>query len=513
MRDPVNRRQRRKQEKLERAKAELSAKASGSVRAGRLEEAVAAYRRIVRLDPGDAAAHADLGAALRRSGDLAGAEAACRKAVALDPGHAEARNNLGVVLQARGESAAALTAFGQAAGLGYPPAHANLGGALFVLDRIEESEAAYRRAIDLDGGFAGAHDGLGVVLLAAGRLDDATVCFRRATGLDPGLAEAWYNLACAEGGGLTDGEAATVKGLLADSGLAPSRRIALHFALGEYDDAGGRAEQAFAHFKAGNGLRRAELADHGHVFDAEAHQRTIERTIEAYGAGCFEKSAGSGDDSELPVFVLGMPRSGTTLVEQIAASHPAVHGAGELNRVAALEDTAKAANGFVEHLRTRAPGALRVIDKTPFNFLHLGKIATLFPRARIVHCRRQARDLCLSCYFQNFVAPYPWSTDLADLARYLGACERLMEHWRAVLPVAFHEVRYEDLVADQERESRRLIEALGLPWDDACLRFHDTRRTVRTASNWQVRRPLYATSVGRWRAYEKWLGACIENQP
>ncbi len=500
MRDPVNRRQRRKQEKLERAKAELSAKASGSVAAGRLGEAVAAYRRIVRLDPGDAAAHADLGAALRRSGDLAGAEAACRKAVALDPGHAEARNNLGVVLQARGESAAALAAFRQAAGLGHPPAHANLGGALFVLDRIEESEAAYRRAIELDGGFAGAHDGLGVVLLAAGRLDDATVCFRRATGLDPGLAEAWYNLACAEGGGLTDGEAATVEDLLADSGLARSRRIALHFALGEYDDAGGRAERAFAHFKAGNGLRRAELG----AFDADGHDRLVERTIETFDAAFFAEREGTGEDSELPVFVVGMPRSGTTLVEHIAASHPAVHGAGEVNWIAESDVSGGA---YLERLRALAPGALRVIDKTPFNFLHLGKIATRFPRARIVHCRRQARDLCLSCYFQNFVAPYPWSTDIADLGRYLGACERLMEHWRAVLPVAFHEVRYEDLVADQERESRRLIEALGLPWDDACLRFHDTRRTVRTASNWQVRRPLYATSVGRWRTYEKWLGA------
>ena len=214
--------------------------------------------------------------------------------------------------------------------------------------------------------------------------------------------------------------------------------------------------------------------------------------------------------TQRPVFIVGMPRSGTTLVEQIAASHEGVFGAGEMGGIAEL--VSRLGGGLPrEHggpwktpkpwpgptwngWGPRRPSALRLIDKTPFNFLYLGLIARLLPGARIVHCRRDPMDTCLSCYFQNFVAPHPWSTDLGDLARYLGAEARLMEHWQAVLPMPIHEIRYEDLIADQEGESRRLIKALGLPWDAACLAFHENKRWVRSASNWQVRRPLHGGS-------------------
>ena len=233
---------------------------------------------------------------------------------------------------------------------------------------------------------------------------------------------------------------------------------------------------------------------------------------------------GFGDDSEVPVFIVGMPRSGTTLVEQIAASHPAVFGAGERDDIGALAgaqfpggtadlDAVAAgtlARTHLERMRDLAGEALRITDKTPVNFLYLGLIALLFPRARIVHCRREARDVCLSCYFQNFVAGLPWATDLADLGRYHRAYRRIMDHWHQVLPLTILDVDYQDLVAAPEEGSRRIVDFLGLPWDDACLDFHRSRRTVRSAANWQVRRPIYATSVGRWKAYEPWLGPLLD---
>ena len=211
-----------------------------------------------------------------------------------------------------------------------------------------------------------------------------------------------------------------------------------------------------------------------------------------------------------------MPRSGTSLVEQIAASHPDVFGAGEIDSLDGFRQ------GFPENvagLGSAAAGKIlacfagesrRVIDKTPTNFHYLGLIARLLPNARIVHCRRDVRDSGLSCYFQNFKAPLAWSTDLVDIGRYTRAYETIMAHWRTVLPKPILEIDYEALVVDIEGESRRLIDFLGLEWDDACLSFHKTRRIVLTASATQVRRPVYASSVGRWRAYERELQPLIE---
>jgi hypothetical protein len=228
-----------------------------------------------------------------------------------------------------------------------------------------------------------------------------------------------------------------------------------------------------------------------------------------------------------------MMRSGTSLAEQILASHSAVYGAGELRDidllVATLPQRLGAAEGYPaclgrldaaavraladEHLgrlRQRGGAAARVVDKAPFNFLHLSLIVTLFPRARLVHCRRDPVDTCLSCYFQNFGEPMGFTLDLRHLGLYYRAYERLMAHWARVLPVPVFELQYEELTADQEAVSRRLVEFCGLDWDERCLRFHETRRPVRTASTLQVRRPMYQSAVGRWKRYEAHLGPLLE---
>ncbi|OHC73238.1 MAG: hypothetical protein A3H92_11715 [Rhodospirillales bacterium RIFCSPLOWO2_02_FULL_58_16] len=477
---------------------------------GRAGEAVLSFQKAAALAPGNAMAHSNLGAALREQGDADQALEHCRCAVDLNPDYAEAHNNLGNVLKGRGDLEGAEKVFRRAVALkpGYADAQVNLGGVLFVQGRFAEAEDAYRRAVLDNPNHAEAHNGLGVVLLAVARLNEALACFNRAVELDPGHAEALYALASSRSGSLDETKVKGIEArLAAGEKLATAERIALHFSLGEIYDEKGEFPEAFAHFQAGNDLRKIELERRGHVFDAKAHDRLVERIINTYSPALFAERQGCGVRSTLPVFIVGMPRSGTTLVEQIAAGHPLVHGAGELNEIALLADgSTGAAEAYIARLQGLAGEAARVIDKTPFNFLYLGVIALLFPQARIIHCRREARDLRLSCYFQNFVSPFPWSADLKDLGRYFNAYRRLMDHWSNVLPLPVLDVDYENVVSDLEGQSRRIIDFLGLPWDESCLAFHKNTRVVATAGSWQVRRPLYATSVGRWRNYEQFLG-------
>ena len=503
-------------------------------RQGTLEAAIEAYRDAIRLAPSFAMALANLGAALREWGDLKDALVAGRRAVEIAPGYAEGYNALGNTLVAAGDADGAIDAFSQAVAIepGYAEAAVNQAAALFTNGRTADAADAYRRVLERLPDLAEAHNALGVVLLAAGSLDEAVSAFRRAVALKPDYAEALYNLAAAPESGLGETDIAAMEALLTDERTTAAEAIALHFALSELRAGRGEPEGAFGHARQGNRVRRVELERQGQVFDADAQDRLIERIARTFDRGAFDSRAAFGEASELPVFIVGMPRSGTTLVEQIAASHSRVHGAGELDDIGRIASglrktlgsarpypecavelsaagAAALARDHLERLRGLAGGALRVADKTPVNFLYLGLIALLFPGARIVHCRRDARDTCLSCYFQNFVAPHPWSTDLEDLGRYHRAYVRMMDHWREALRPAVLEVDYEDLVADPETHSRRIIDFLGLPWEEACLRPHRARRTVRSASNWQVHRPVYATSVGRWRAYAPFLGPLL----
>ena len=495
-------------------------------RRGDLDGAVGAYREAVTAAPDFAMAQANLGAALREGGKVEEALAAGRRAVALAPEYAEGHNALGGTLLATGDAEGALEVFRRAVELepAYAEAAINLAAALFTLERGLEAEAAYRRVLDDDPDLAEAHNGLGVVLLVAGRLDEAVASFRRAVALAPRYAEALYNLAASRSVEIDDGDVAVLESMVADDTVAADDRTALHFALAETLDGRGAAERAFHHAAAGNQLRQARLRDQGNVFDGPGHDRLVDHIARVFDADFFAARQGFGDGSELPVFIVGMPRSGTTLVEQIAASHPAVFGAGERDDIGAIAGahfpngvtelgaaaTGALARAHLERIGGAAGAALPMTDKTPVNFLYLGLIAVLFPGARVIHCRRQARDVCLSCYFQNFAAGLPWATDLEDLGRYHRAYRRIMDHWRQVLPLAMLDVDYEDLVAAPDAGSRRIIDFLGLPWDDACLAFHRGRRTVRSAANWQVWRPIYATSVGRWKSYEPWFGPLLD---
>lgn len=294
------------------------------------------------------------------------------------------------------------------------------------------------------------------------------------------------------------------------------------FQMGDLLDRLGEYDAAFEAFREANTLRAAR-------FDPAAFRRTMDDLIgRTWTAARLKQLPRSTLPSDRPVFIVGMPRSGTSLIEQILASHPKVHGAGELNDIPRLvhdwqgdlggmisvltdleplEQRAvdRAAREYLEHLDRLAPRARRVTDKMPLNFLHLGVIALLFPRARVIHCARDPLDTCLSCYMHNFAGNNPFVYDLEHLGRFHREYQRVMAHWKQVLDLAMLEVVYEDLVADQSAVSRRMIEFIGLEWNDACLRFHENKRVVLTLSHDQVRKPMNTASIGRYRHYERHL--------
>jgi hypothetical protein len=303
-------------------------------------------------------------------------------------------------------------------------------------------------------------------------------------------------------------------------------REQLHLTLGKLYDRLGDYDKAFEHVQRGNEQRACK-------FDMNEFVASIQALIDAYSPRFMATAPRSGITSERPVFIVGMPRSGTTLTEQILARHPDVYGAGELsniNRIPSLLGTLLGGNTiypynitgltteilntlgrqYLDFLDTLDRSAKRVTDKMPHNFMAMGLIALLFPRARIVHCRRDPRDNCLSIYFQNFSDMHTYSNSLADIGLYYRHYEKLTAHFRRVVDIPILEFQYEELVADQEGMTRKLVEFAGLPWDERCLQFHEADRFVATPSYDQVSRPLYSSSTGRWKRYEKHLGPLLE---
>jgi tetratricopeptide (TPR) repeat protein len=359
---------------------------------------------------------------------------------------------------------------------------------------------------------------LGEIRADSGRFSEAEELFRRAIEVDPSFPFAYYSIATNRKMTASDGAwLAGTEALLAQP-LPLRHEISLHYARGKYFDDLGRYADAFASYRLANELVRR----YGIEYDRSGIEERVDRVIQRFDATSIHRLQSDGPSSERPVFIVGMPRSGTSLTEQILASHPAVFGAGELPfwqsaftayEAAGLEDHAGAglipgmAQEYLERLGTLAPAALRVVDKMPTNFMSLGLILAAFPRAHIIHLKRHPIDTCLSIYFHYFSHLHPYANDLGNLAHYYGEYRRVTDHWRAVLPAAnFMEIPYEELIEDQEGCTRRMLEFVGLPWDPKCLDFHETDRTVITLSKWQVRQKMHTRSAGRFRNYEKFLG-------
>ena len=497
---------------------------------GDSENALVSYDRALALKPHSAEAHNNRGNVLVDLKRIEEALASYDKALALKPGYADALNNRGSALRELRRPAEALVHFDKALALkpDYVEAHINRGNALKDLHRADEALASYDEALALRPDHPEAYDGKGLALIELGRSAEATIALETAISLAPARARHYYNLTVSKRMSRGDPQLRAMEELEADSSsLKTEEQIFLHFALAKtYADIGDR-ERSFRRLSAGNALKRRQI-----VYDEAAVLSGLERAKAAFTSGLMSRHAGVGEPSRAPVFIVGMPRSGTTLVEQILASHPEVFGAGEIadfdEALAGLGVADGAPNSpevlsltsgeqfrqigadYVARIRSLAPGAARIVNKTPGNFALTGLIHLALPSARIIHMRRDPVDTGLSCFSSLFVGDLPYAYDLGELGRYYRAYETLMAHWRAVLPEgAMLEVRYEDVVADLQGQARRLVDYCGLAWDARCLDFHRTKRQVRTASATQVRQPLYKSSVRRWRAYEPFLGPLL----
>jgi Tfp pilus assembly protein PilF len=487
-------------------------------------EAVNHLQDLIALKPRDAGALNKLGAALSKVGRYQEAKVQFRKAVTRQPDHPDAHGNLGAIYLACGQFLEAENSLRRA--LEVKPAdverRCDLGTTLVHLGRLREARAQFERVLKVASRHSEALVGMGLIARMDGRFDEAGALFERALQANPNSPAACAALAGV--GRMTSSQVGWLERAeeIAAGGLAPAQEATVRFAIGKYYDDVRNFEQAFNNFKRANELLKT-FADE---YQPDVATRFADDLIRVYTPESVANSAGGTSDSMKPVFVIGMMRSGTSLVEQIIASHPAAAGAGELsfwNDVARKHDALirrgplpeqlrqELAAGYLQTLSRHSADASRVVDKAPINSTHLGVIHSIFPRARIIYMRRDPIDTCLSCYFQPLSVTHSFTLDLSDLARYYREHQRLMAHWRAVLPPgAILDVPYDQLVADQEGWTRKILDFVALEWEPRCLDFHTTARPVATASYWQVRQRIYSDSVQRWRHYRKFIGPLLD---
>ena len=497
----------------------------------RSEDALAQYKRALGLHQRSAGAQAGVGTALALLNRHEEAVPYLQKAVALAPQVAEFHNNLANSLTALDRCDEAIVHFRQALSLkpSFTAPHANLGNALESLGQMDEALVSYQAAIAADPREPANHHNIGNLLRILGRFEESRHAFEKAIALAPNKAEYYRGLSDSMTFTAADNHlVVAMEDLTGRDTLPDKERAELHFALAKaYDDLG-QTEPAVRHLLEANRLTRREVD-----YDEPESLGQLRRIASVFTSKMMREQDG-GNPSTVPIFIIGMPRSGSTLIEQILASHPEVYGAGELPDFSKLAGTicqrdeatmpfaemmvpipagelAQLGAKYLAGIVALAPTAAHITDKMPSNFRLAGLIHLVFPNAKIIHARRNPVDTCLSCFSKLFRRNQPFSYELRELGRYYRAYERLMDHWRRVLPEGtMLEVQYETLVADFEAQSRRIIAHCGLDWDPSCLAFHRTERPVRTASSMQVRQPLYQSAVGRWKAYEPWLGPLLE---
>ncbi len=530
---------------------------------GRNEEAMAHYEKALAIRPDYAEARNNLGVVLQMLQRPLEAVRHYQSALALRPDYVEAHKNLGNVMGLLNRHEEAAVHFERALALRSDDAEARvaLGNALIKLDRPDEAVAHFRKVLALNSANVDARNGLGAALnmlgrseeaiaehrsvlaikpndveahskladalLALGRLQDANAARERAVALAPRKAGYYWNLANSKRFAEHDPHLAAMEALTGVlSSLNAEEQIDLHFALGKVLGDIGAHARSFQHVLAGNALMRRRV-----VYDEAKTLGRFERMRRVFTTELMSEKRGLGDPSSMPVFIIGMPRSGTTLIEQILASHPQVFGAGELRDLAALAEQISGPDGstvpeaiptlsgerlrrlgadYLAGVRRLAPEARRITDKMPGNFVLAGLVHLALPNARIIHACRDLRDTAFSCFSLLFARGHVYSYDLAELGRYCRAYRELMAHWHGIMPGAIIDVHYEDIVDDLERQARRIVAHCGLAWDDACLDFHRTERSVRTASAAQVRQPIYRSSIGRWRRHEELLQPLLQ---
>jgi tetratricopeptide (TPR) repeat protein len=486
---------------------------------GRLPEAIAALRTALAVDPSFAQASLCLGIALQDQGDAAGALAAYRQALSLQPALTAAHVCLGALLESLGEHALAIASFRSGAASGPTSFWGRLSSAraLVAENRDVEAESVLRELVALHPANAMGHEMLAMVSANIGRFDEARDCYERAIAAAPQLAGSYYDLArCRR---ITRNDEALLdrmRSALAAPGLTTDARLKVHLALGKALDDLGDPAAAMHHFDEADALRRSLLR-----FDAAAFETRVDRLIAHFTPDLIARASDVGSRDSTAVLIMGLPRSGTTLVEQILSSHPQVYGGGELPfwtergarwdeaglDAAVPADLVTLGAEYSSLLHALAPQAARVTDKMPLNILWAGLIHLVLPRATLIHCRRTSIDVALSVH-RTYFNPYAsFPTGGHALVAAIRAVERLTAHWHEALPAdRFIEVDYEQLVRNPEPAIRRLIAACDLPWDEACLRPEHNPRVIKTPSKWQARQPIHRDAIESWRRYEPWLG-------
>ena len=525
----------------------------------RWDDAISSLKKAVALAPDYAEAHNNLGAAFYEQGHAEQAIVHYQKALELTPEYADAHNNLGNSLVTLERHNEALDHFQQAIALGLNNAEvlSNLGTALHELKRYDDALQQYQQALAINPSYAITYNNMvntfsmqgkpgeaityyrkalehapeyaedfnniGIVYSEQGKIDKALESFQKTIATNPHYTKTYRNIGNLHNYSNNDVYAMPLLRQTSKMDtLTVEEKIHLNYALVKYYQDTGDYDQAFRHFNSGAGLKRKSFD-----FDPNVIEIAFKGVAHFFDPSGLNNVQHYGHTLKLPVFILGMSRSGTTLIEQILAAHPNVYGAGEVTDFdkalhgfnanknlwdassKEAEELAERGQHYAQTLQNYEPNALRITDKMPFNFLNIGLIHLSLPNATIIHCKRDPVDTCLSNFFTYFTEPIDWSYDLTEIGRFYCAYAELMEHWHKILPGRILDVQYEDVVGDLEGQSRRIIESCGLPWDDACLEFQKAERTVRTASMGQVRKPIYTSSVQRWRRYESHLGPLL----
>jgi tetratricopeptide (TPR) repeat protein len=485
----------------------------------RLHDAEPLLKQHLKDDPFDVAAIRMLAELAGRIGRYRDAEALLRRAVELSPGFTAARANLALVLYRLNRPVEAIEELNRVVAEDPDnPGHANLQAAAFGrVGDFDEAIALYDRLLRDTPHQPRIWMSYGHMLKTVGRQADGVAAYRRAIELMPVLGEAWWSLANLKTVTFEDADIAAMEAALTEPGISDEDRFHLDFALGKAFEDRRQAEPAFAYYAAGNQLRRTKLA-----YDAGETEKFVDRSIALFSGGFLAARVGQGSEAPDPIFILGMPRAGSTLVEQILASHSRVEGTSELPDIPTL---ARRDAAYPEGVASYSPEKLRAlgddylqrtriqrrtdrpffIDKLPNNWAHLPFIHLILPNAKIIDARRHPLGCCFSNFKQHFARGQAFSYDLTDMGRYYRDYVRLMTHVDAVLPGRIHRVIYEEMVEHTEREVRSLLDYCGLDFEPACLAFHETERAVRTASSEQVRRPIFREGTEAWKPFEPWL--------
>ena len=492
------------------------------IQTGRINESLIVSQKSVELKPKDAEAHNNLGITLKELGRLDEAEASYTQAIALKPNYAGVHSNLGIILKELGRLDEAETSFRQAITLkpDYAEAYNNLANLLQKLGRLKETEATYKKAIELKPDYAGAHSNLGIILSELGRLDEAETSFRQAITLKPDYAEAYRYLTTIKKFDAQDEQYSKMQELYLDKNISEEQRCHINFGLAKACEDLGDYEKAFVHYSEGNALRK-KLLNYNINQDIKLFKQIkfTSPRIEQNSLVLDKLSK-----KPIPIFIVGMPRSGTTLVEQIISSHSQVTGAGELSFVGQLgssiarglsdlniDSLINFRERYLMKLQSVSNGNLIVTDKMPQNFLYLGLLASAFPEVKIVHVKRNPAAVCWSNYKHFFVSKgigYSYAID--DVISYHKLYENLMVFWTNTLSKRIYNLDYEQLTVNQESETRHLIDYLDLDWDEKCLSPQNNKRHIATASNVQIRKKVYRGSSEQWKKYQPFLNGALD---